>query len=375
MKALHLFSNSRWTGPAEPAVRLCIALREQGVDTSLACCPGPPGRVNYVVDTARAHGIEPIPGFRLVKHLDPIKNWLDVRTLRRHLRENPPDVIHCHLDNDHRIATSAAAPLGIPVVRSNYHGAGLPKMWGLRRMLRHTRFLIQPSQRALEHDAAVHGVPKEGMTIVPGAVDTSRFDPARVLPDGRAQLDLTPDAFVVGIVARMQPHRHYENFWRAIRWLVDAHPHARAVAVGRGTKEEQVARQPVRELGLEDHVHFPGYASGDDYVAMLKALDCLVYLVPGSDGTCRAVREAMAMGVPGVVANRGMLPEIVAHEADGLVFDGSPEALFKALQQLAHDPSHRQRLGQNALQKAHTHYTLPAQATHVKAIYEQVMEG
>ena len=375
MKALHLFSNSRWTGPAEPAVRLCIALREQGVETSLACCPGPPGRVNYVVDTARAHGIEPIPGFHLVKHLDPIKNRLDVRTLRSHLREDPPDLIHCHLDNDHRIATSAAAPLGIPVIRSSYHGVGFPKMWGLRRILRRTRFLIEPSQGALEHDAALHGFPREHMAVAPGAVDTSRFDPARALPDGRAQLDLPPDAFVVGIVARMQTHRHYEDFWRAIRWLADAHPHARAVALGRGTKEEQVARQPVRELGLEGHVHFPGYAGGDDYVAMLKALNCLVYLVPGSDGTCRAVREAMALGVPGVVADRGMLPEIVTHGADGLVFDGSAESLFEALQQLAQDPPLRQRLGQNALQKAQTHYALPVQAAAVRGIYERVTQS
>ena len=36
MKILHLFSNAKFTGPAELALNLCVTLRSLGVDADLA---------------------------------------------------------------------------------------------------------------------------------------------------------------------------------------------------------------------------------------------------------------------------------------------------------------------------------------------------
>ena len=33
IRVLHLFSNTKWTGPAEPALNLCVALRKIGVSS------------------------------------------------------------------------------------------------------------------------------------------------------------------------------------------------------------------------------------------------------------------------------------------------------------------------------------------------------
>jgi len=180
---------------------------------------------------------------------------------------------------------------------------------------------------------------------------------------------------VVGIVARMQTHRHYEDFFEAIRMLAARRPNVHVIVVGRGTRQEQVGREPVRRLGLEDRVHFPGYLEGENYVGMLKAFDVKVYLTPGSDGTCRAVRECMAMRKPAVVANRGMLREIVNHDLDGIVCDGSGEALFRALDRLAGDRRLAHVMGMAARETAVTHYSLEAQAAAVKAVYERILAG
>jgi len=58
MRVLHLFSNSKWTGPAEPALNLCVALRARGVAADFACGPHCGSPVNKVVATARDRGIE-----------------------------------------------------------------------------------------------------------------------------------------------------------------------------------------------------------------------------------------------------------------------------------------------------------------------------
>jgi glycosyltransferase involved in cell wall biosynthesis len=120
-------------------------------------------------------------------------------------------------------------------------------------------------------------------------------------------------------------------------------------------------------------VHFPGYASGENYVGLLKAFDVKVFLVPGSDGTCRAVREAMAMGKPAIVSDRGMLPEIVTDGEDGYVCDGSAQSVYDALARLATDRPLRHALGRAARHKAVTQYSLAVQAMAVLGVYERVM--
>lgn len=373
MKVLHLFSNAKWTGPAEPALGLCLALRGEGVAADFACAPDAGASINKVVETARDRGIEPILRFYLSKHRHPIKDALDRRALAAFLAEQRYDLVHCHLDNDHAIALRPAARHGIPVVRSSYEGTGIEKTRRNTRLLAGVAGIVEPSAQAAAHDAREFALREERMRVIPNAVDTERFDPAREVPDARRWLGIPPDAFVVGIVARIQPHRHYEDLLRALKMLKDARPNVYAIVVGRGSREDRVARQPVRDLGLESVVRFTGFVDGENYVGTLKAFDVKVYLVPGSDGTCRAVREAMAMGKPVVAADRGMLREIVDDGRNGLVCDGSPERLLDALDTLAANRQHARTLGRAARLKATTDFSLRAQAQNVRAFYEQLL--
>lgn len=375
MKILHLFSNAKYTGPAEPALNLCLALRRIGVEADLAFPDLPAGTPHTLLETARDRGLEPILRFRLAKHRNPVANLLDRRALKALLKISNYDLIHCHLDNDHRIALGPARSREIPVVRSSYEGLGFQNTRQQARLLVGTARLLEPSRLALEHDHETYGYPRESMQVVPGAVDVERFDPARTVPDGRRWLGIPPDAFVVGIVARMQTHRRYEDFFRAIRLMVDAGHNAHAIVIGRGTHQELVGKQPVQDLGLTERVHFPGYIAGENYVGMLKAFSVKVFLVPGSDGTCRAVREAMAMGKPAVVANRGMLGEIVDDGVDGVIFDGTAKGLYEALSRLKADHRLTAEMGRAARRKAVDRFSLEVQARAVRAAYEEVLEN
>lgn len=370
MRALHLFSNAKWTGPAEPALNLCVALRRAGVEADFACTPETAGGPHKILMTARDRGIEPVLAFSLPKHRNPVVNWLDARKLRAYLSSHPCDIVHCHLDNDHRIAAGALRGLNIPLVRSNYGGEGFSP--GMKALFDRTALVLEPSRLALTHDVAL-GLPAEKAVVVPGAVDVVRFDPSREVPDQRAWLQIPRDAFVVGIVARMQTHRRYEDFFDAIKLLAGKHGNVHAIVVGRGTKQEQVGFQPVTERGLDSVVHFPGYVDGEDYVGMLKAFDVLVYLVPGSDGTCRTVREAMAMGKPVVAAKRGMLPELVEDGRTGYVFNETGRDLFEALDRLATNRKLARRLGAAARETAHETFALDVQARTVHGVYRELV--
>lgn len=374
MKILHLFSNAKFTGPAEPALTLCAELRNLGVDADFACPPTAPGSPYTLLDTAREWGIEPIRAFTLSKHENPWINWQDRRKLAAYLRANPNDLVHCHLNNDHRIACGAVNGLDIPIVRSNYEGLGFSEPRRVARLLKQTAALLDPSNVARDHDMKQFGLSEDTVHVIPSAIDTARFDPGRDLPDIRARLNIPPGAFVIGIVARMQTHRHFDDLWDALKKLIDENPNVHGLVVGRGTRQETVAVQPVRERGLQDKVHFSGYLRVDEYVAAVKAFDVKVFLVPGTDGTCRAVREAMSMGKPGVVSNRGMLPEIVDHSVNGLVFGSTASELYTALRSLASDPERVRTMGAAARKKALDAFSPRHQAEAVRSIYESILE-
>ena len=58
MKVLHLFSNARWTGPAEPALNFCVTLRKRDIGVDFAFTLQAPGSEHTMLETARDRGIE-----------------------------------------------------------------------------------------------------------------------------------------------------------------------------------------------------------------------------------------------------------------------------------------------------------------------------
>ena len=374
MKILHLFSNRKLTGPAEPALNLCAQLKSRGVDVLFACCSSKRDRMAAVRNRAEELGLDPITSFQLKKHFNLKDNLQDLRTLPRFLRRQKIDLVHTHLDNDHLLGAHAArnSKAGVVVLRSCYKGQG-PRRTVRNRYIfgRYTDAVIVHSDIARTAMREKFKFPPDRVWLVGGAVDTDRFDPAKAGRDMRPEFGLEPDDFVVGIVARIQKHRRFDVLLEAMKIVSRRDPRIKLLIVGRGTKMRELAVEPVRKMGLNGSVKFAGYQVGADYVSTLACLDAKVFLVPGTDGTCRAVREAMAMGKPIIAARRGMLPEIVDHGLNGIIIDDTPAALAEAIYHLARDRALLRSMSEEALKKALNKYLLSAQAKEVIAIYER----
>ncbi len=93
----------------------------------------------------------------------------------------------------------------------------------------------------------------------------------------------------------------------------------------------------------------------------------------GSDGTARALREAMAMGKPVIVADRGMLPELVEDGVSGLVAKDTPEALAQAVLRLLRDPRTEREMGKAAFERARRDFQLDRQVEEVETFYQEMI--
>jgi glycosyltransferase involved in cell wall biosynthesis len=284
-------------------------------------------------------------------------------------------MVHCHLRNAHIVGALAARKMAERpfIVRSCYAGEGPRGYWERRLLNELTDGLIVVSERARDRAVERMGYPRERIRLVHTAIDLERFDPDRGLGTLRERLGIADEAFVVGIVARIQWRRRFDVFIDAVERASEQVPGLKAIIVGRGTNMKPIAVDPVRRRGLDETILFPGYLRGDDYVRVLATMDLKVFLVPGTDGSCRAVREAMAMGVPVVAARRGMLPELVAHGERGLVIDDTPANLAEAIVSLARDRARCAAMGQAARAYALEEFSLDCQADVVGRFYDDVM--
>lgn len=374
MRILHLFANWKWTGPAEPAVNLAATLRQRGHDVRFACGSGPKLLPNDVAEAAMKRGLDPVRSLRLGKHRNPILDPLDRRALRKLLKEMRPDLVHCHLPNDHRIAADPCAALGIPVVRSIYDGDPPNVTSDTRRLLGGARAVLTISDRVRDAVSERFAIDPRNVVTIDPAVDLRRFNPKlRRLPDLRETYGIRDGDFVVGIVARMQRHRRFELFFEALVRASHEIPSLKVLLVGRGTWMEEVAVKPAERTELAGRAVFTGYRRGAEYVATLKCMDVKVYLTPGSDGSCRAAREAMAMGVPLVAARRGHLVDLVEDGVTGILANDDPDEVGAALVRLHHDAALRKSMSEASLARAHKRYGLLTQARRVEAVYEEIL--
>ena len=217
------------------------------------------------------------------------------------------------------------------------------------------------------------GMPAERVAWVPAALDLGRYDPHREYKEMRSVFGISSEEIVIGMIARFQKYRRTEVFLEAVKTIVKKFPNIKVLLVGRSSQIGESVIQPMKRLGIEPWVVVGGYRT-DDYIDTLACMDIFVFLMAASDGTARALREAMAMGKPTIVADRGMLPELVDHGISGLVVRDTPELLAEATLQLLGHPEMREAMGKAAWEKAHREFRLDRQVEDVENFYQEMIQ-
>jgi len=383
MKILQLFSNWKWTGPADPIVNLCKGLERKGHDVTLAY-QKPPVPVEDSLEKRVLHaGVKATDQFRLnhgVKVYHPKFLWNNLRDifdLTTYLRQERFDILNVHHSHGHLLGGVAARRCGSPVVviRTDHKRDPLKPSLGNRFLISQlTDGMITFSERARKADAEHFRLPLERVVKILPALDLNRYDPRREYKDMRTLFGIGRNEVIIGMIARYQKYRRTAVFLEAVKTIAKDFPNLKVLLVGRSSQMEESVVKPMKELGVEEWVVLAGYQT-TDYLDTLACMNVFVFLMAGSDGTARALREAMAMGKPVVVANRGMLPELVENGVSGLVVNDTPEELARAVLDLLHHPEKREALGRAAHQKAHRDFRLDQQVEAVERFYQEVIRA
>lgn len=374
MRILHLASSHRWTGAAEPAADLAVAQRELGHETDFACIGGHSFHRRLV-----KRGIPLVDGFDFRRGIHLLKFPADASRLRSLVASEKYDVVHCHLTHDHWLAASAlrlvpgpASNAPRPILVRTLHRDTVPAGDPLHRWLygRATDLTITVSRASKELVEKRFGLAEGRAAWVRGAVDLERFRPGLNRNRNRDPWKIPRDAPVAGIVARMQAHRGHLEFIETIEDVVRVVPEARYVISGRGEIKNTV-RKLIRNHPLTKHLVEVGYRK-NDLPEAYASFDVGVLLARGSDGSCRAMLEAMACGRPVIGVRSGAIAETIEHGKTGWLIDFpvQHDQLAAALIEAFKNLDRTAEMGRAARAKMESDFTQLGRAKATLAAYE-----
>jgi len=380
MNVLHLLSNRRWTERSEPAVDLSLAEKALGAKVTFVCGRSQEGSEPGVAFHARRKGLDPVVVLEMPKHFRLLSAFRDIGKLRELMRDFNPDIIHCHMPNAHLLGSMARGRSGPPfLVRGCYDPDG-PKSDLRSRFLykRYTDGLVVISDTAKDNAMRRYGFPSHAILVAEPGIDLKRFSRDRKMSEGREDFGLKKEEhFVIGVVSRIRESRRIDVALDAVRILAKEFPQLRLLLVGRGRPGavEKVVRQPAMEMGIADRVILAGYCRYDRLVAAYRAMDVLVYTMPGTDKSCRTVREAMASGVPVIASRIGFLPELIEDGVNSCLMDLSPKNLADILLDLIRDRKKLDTMARRASETAQQRFSTALQAERTLSLYRRLLDG
>lgn len=333
----------------------------------------------------------------LCSRLPGFNQWMVVKSLSKRLDEIipeiKPDILHAHSPALNGLAAlSAAKKHRIPLVyecRAFWEDAAVDHGTTHEGSLRYkiTKALetnifnradaVTAICEGLRSDIVKRGIHADKITVIPNAVDVERFTYGVQADQSlRTELGLQGKT-VLGYIGSFYAYEGLLLLLEALSKIVVKQPETSLLLVGGGT-QEQLIRQKVTELGLQQHVIFTGRVSHDLVQDYYNQVDIFVYprlsmrlteLV-----TPLKPLEAMAQGRLVVASDVGGHKELIRDGETGRLFKaGDANALAEAVLDLLNN---RDQWG--ALRAAGRAYVeiernWPVSVSRYQSVYERLL--
>jgi glycosyltransferase involved in cell wall biosynthesis len=338
----HIASGDLWAG-AEVQTAILLRTLAQRDEFRLSAVLLNPGRL---AEEVRSCGIEVkiIPESR--------RNFIAILSeATRYLKSQRIRILHSHRYKENVLAAALARLCRIPYVLRTQHGLPEPFV-GFRNMKqqiiqRLDRFVARrATDRVISVSSEMTGRlgqrmdPRKIVTI-PNGLEPTAVRSDLSVTEARDRLGIPRACRVLGTAGRLEPIKRLDLFLRAAKLISVERPDTRYVIAG-GGREEPGLRALADSLGLGQQVLFLGHRN--DIYDVLRALDVLI-LCSDHEGLPMVLLEALSLGVAVVARAVGGIPEVITHNAQGVLVDSaSPIALAQACLGLLGDDARRDRL-------------------------------
>jgi glycosyltransferase involved in cell wall biosynthesis len=126
-------------------------------------------------------------------------------------------------------------------------------------------------------------------------------------------------------------------------------------------------------LRSQQTIQLLGWVDQNQTASLLAHASLLIFPSRGPESLSRVLIEASALGIPIAAMNTGGTPDIVVHEATGLL-SRTPDELARDVRRLREDGALRARLGEAAKQRAASLFDAASVTLRIEGLYRELLE-
>lgn len=296
--------------------------------------------------------------------------------VRRLVRELTADVVHVHYPPP-LTAYYAARGLGasaVPLCLTYHCDLYLSGPFGRLATGFYERLFLPPTLRRVSrvivhtrsYGATSRALRGRPLTIIPSSVDLDRFRPGTPDSELRRRLGLDHRR-LLAFTGRLVPHKGLDALLRALPALP---ADVTLLLIGQGPRLPALVAS-ARRLNVEDRVVFADSVSDDDLPDYLRLAEIFVFPSQNRlEGFGLAVAEAMAVGLPVVIADMPGVREVIEPGREGLLAEPMlPGDIAEKIRELLDDPERRRAMGVAGRVRAEARYGVNRVAEELLSVY------
>ena len=208
--------------------------------------------------------------------------------------------------------------------------------------------------------------------VIANGFDTNQFCPnSTSRKEVRTELGIPKDSIVIGRIARFDPMKGYQSFFKAVSRLHRNHPDVHFIIAGKGiTKQNSELMNMIDRVSIKK-IHFLG--ERDDIHRIYPAMDIVSSTSAFGEGFPNSIGEAMSSGLPCVVTDVGDSKCIV--NGTGIVIPkDDPIAIAQAWNRLINaGADERNKMGVDARRRIQKHYNLASSVKEYEELYQDLV--
>jgi len=348
-------------GAQENTLITCKLLAQRGHNVTLITGPaiGPEGEL---FEQTKNQKYKVIVIDQLRRAIEPIKDFISYKKIKKYLRQLQPDIVHTHSAKAGILGRFAGYRLknewgqNLPVVIHTIHGLAFhPYQSNLlnkfyiaveKSAAKRTDFFISVAD-AMTEQALAAGIGRlEQFVTAYSAIEEEQF--LELIPEDdrrefRRKYGISEDAIVLITIARLFMLKGHDYIIESAKQLSKQFKNVVWLFVGDGNLADDYKRQ-VRQLGLAERIKFTGLLPPSRIPPAIQSSDILVHCSL-REGLARTLPQAMLCGKPAISFDVDGAREVVNENTGRLIEPKNVEQLTKACAELIKDKDLRKKLG------------------------------
>lgn len=301
-----------------------------------------------------------------------------IAKLKKIFREIRPDLVHSHGCMSARIAARLCGGTKVIYTRHSVFEPSKKISHGMGKLINGAINNATADRIIAVAEAAKDNLVKTGVDPKKIIVIQNGVEPLAKLSDGertklRTDYNVSPDEFLLGIVARLNEVKGHVYILRALKKLRDDGFKVKLLIAGTGDYEQAIRDEAVR-LDIVHDVIMAGFVS--DVTGIMNILDVNMNASFGTEATSLSLLEGMSIGLPAIVSDFGGNPGVVTHGENGLIFrTKDSDDMYEKLKMYLADEGLRRKLHENSKKIFERKFRAEINTRNIESVYFSVVEG